>query len=218
MRTLRFYFDYISHNAYVAWTQLPPLAERYDLEIEPVPVLFAALLEASGTLGPAEIPAKARWMHRDVARKAKNLGIPLAAPAHHPFHPIATLRASSLPLPWAERKRLIDALFAATWAEAQEIGDPKVVAQVLSEAGFDGDALMAEANSAENKARLREQNEAAVAAGVFGVPTMVVDEALFWGYDDFPSLEQFLRGEDPIAGDPLREWLEVEPAVTRKRS
>ncbi len=51
MRTLRFYFDYISTNAYLAWVRLPELRERFDLRIEPVPVLFAGFLEANGQLG-----------------------------------------------------------------------------------------------------------------------------------------------------------------------
>jgi 2-hydroxychromene-2-carboxylate isomerase len=45
-RVVRFYFDYVSPNAYLAWTQLPALAERHGAVIEPVPVLFAGLLEA----------------------------------------------------------------------------------------------------------------------------------------------------------------------------
>src|SRR5438874_1373812 len=59
--TVRFYFDYISSNAYLGWTQLPKLSDKYGFTIEPVPVLFAGLLEAHGQLGPAEIPAKAGW-------------------------------------------------------------------------------------------------------------------------------------------------------------
>ena len=95
-RTLRFYFDYISSNAYIAWTQLPALAKRYDLAVEPVPVLFAGLLEAYGQLGPAEVPVKAAWMAKNNLRKAVRLGIPLRPPVHHPFNPLLALRISSL--------------------------------------------------------------------------------------------------------------------------
>lgn len=216
MRRLRFYFDYISHNAYLAWVSLPALAARHDLEVEPVPVLFAGLLDAHGQLGPAEIPPKLRWMNRDVVRKAMRLGVPLAPPAHHPFHPIATLRVSSLPLPAPERTRLIDALFAATWATSRDVGRPEVVAEVLDEAGFDGPALLAQAGG-EHKTRLRDQTDAAVARGVFGVPTMEVEGELFWGFDDFDHLELFLRGEDPLGDVDLRAWSAIQPAAQRVR-
>ncbi len=61
---IRFYFDYESPNAYLAWTQLPKLAQRYGFSVDPVPILYAALLDAHGQLGPGECPAKGRWMSK----------------------------------------------------------------------------------------------------------------------------------------------------------
>jgi len=60
--TIVFYFDYESSNAYLAWTQLPQLAQRYGFTVAPVPILYAALLDANGQLGPGEQPTKGRWM------------------------------------------------------------------------------------------------------------------------------------------------------------
>jgi len=90
---VRFYFDFVSPNAYLAWTQLPALAAQYGTAIEPVPVLFAGLLEAHGQLGPAEMPAKTRWMVRNNLRKAARLGVALNPPAFHPFNPLLALCA-----------------------------------------------------------------------------------------------------------------------------
>jgi len=70
-KKLYFFFDFISHNAYLAWTRMPALAQKYGLELEPVPVLFAGLLGALGQKGPAEVPPKLRWMSWNVIRKAK---------------------------------------------------------------------------------------------------------------------------------------------------
>jgi 2-hydroxychromene-2-carboxylate isomerase len=203
---VRFYFDYISSNAYLAWAQLHALAERYGRAVEPVPVLFAGLLEAHGQLGPAEVRPKALWMARNNLRKAALLGIPLYPPAFHPFNPLLALRVSSLPMPDGLRRRLIDALFAATWARELAIDDPVVVEGTADEAGLDGKVLVAAAGEPEAKARLRRQTELAIGAGVFGVPTMIVDEELFWGYDDFPFLEGFLAGRDPIDAEAAKAW------------
>jgi len=202
-RTLRFYFDYISSNAYLAWHRLPELEQRFGLAVEPVPVLFAGLLEAHGQLGPAEIPAKARWMWRDNLRKAARLGIPLEPPRFHPFNPLLPLRVSSLPLAPRERRALIDALFRAQWAERRHLSEPAEVAAAASAAGLPGDDLVARAQQLESKQRLRRQTQEAIAAGVFGVPTMIVGAELFWGFDDLAHLELHLRGEDPIAGREL---------------
>src|SRR5689334_8520566 len=115
--TVRFHFDVVSPNAYLAWTQLPALAARYGAVIEPVPVLFAGLLEAYGQLGPAEMPAKTRWMVRNNLRKAARLGVALAPPAFHPFNPLLALRVCSLPFAPEPLADLVGALFRAVWMD-----------------------------------------------------------------------------------------------------
>ena len=195
---IRFYFDYISPNAYLAWTQLPALAERNACAIEPVPVLFAGLLEAHRQLGPAEVPAKMRWMWKNTSRKAAVIGVPLNAPAFHPFNPLLALRVTSLPLQANEKLSLIDALFRAVWVGRMHIAEPSVVEKVASEAGLDGSALIARASQPECKAQLRKQTDQAIGDGVFGVPTMGVGDELFWGYDDMPFMQRFLDGADPV--------------------
>jgi 2-hydroxychromene-2-carboxylate isomerase len=214
---VRFYFDYISSNAYLAWEVLPALAGRFGRGVEPVPVLFAGLLGAWGQLGPAEVLPKAYWMARNNLRKAALLGIPLHLPAFHPFNPLLALRASSLPLEDDARRRLIGGLFRATWAERRHVADPEVVAAVADAAGLDGRALVAAAGEPDTKARLRRQTDDAIAAGVFGVPTMVADGELFWGYDDFPMLERFLAGRDPLGADAAAEWSVRPPASAMRR-
>lgn len=209
MRTLRFYFDYISSNAYLAWHALPALAERTGVAVEPVPVLFAGLLGATGQLGPAEVPIKARWMWRNCLRKAARLGVPLEPPRFHPFNPLLALRVSSLPMPPAERARIVGALFDAVWVRGQHVSDPAVVAAI---AGAD---RVAEAATPEAKARLRAQTDDAIAAGVFGVPSMGVGDEVFWGYDDFPWLEDHLGGRDPLP--PLSATTYDRPAASAHR-
>ncbi|HVP31748.1 MAG TPA: 2-hydroxychromene-2-carboxylate isomerase [Myxococcota bacterium] len=206
MRTLRFSFDYISSNAYLAWVRLPELRQRFGLRIEPIPVLFAGLLEANGQLGPAEIRPKARWMARNNLRKASLLGIQLRPPAFHPFKPLLPLRVSSLDLADEARETLISALFRATWSEGLHVSEPEVVARVANGVGLDGETLLEQASSPPIKDRLRAQTDAAIARGVFGVPTFEVEDELFWGYDDLPYLERFLAGEDTLDPEEARLW------------
>jgi 2-hydroxychromene-2-carboxylate isomerase len=199
MATLRFYFDFISTNAYLAWLQMPTLARRYGIVVEPVPVLFAGLLEAYGTTGPAEVPQKALWMFKNNLRKAALLGVPLAAPAFHPFNPLLSLRVTSLAGDTDECDALVTRLFEAVWVRGEHVSEPAVVEQAAREVGLDGSALVAAAAGADAKARLRAQTDEAIGRGVFGVPTMEVNGEIFWGYDDLPYLELFLAGEDPLA-------------------
>jgi len=197
-RTIRIFFDYISPNAYLAWNQLPKLAEKYGFQIDAVPVLYAALLDASGTLGPGETPAKGRWMMKNVQRKAILLVLPMQTPAYFPFNPVLALRMSLLPLETPMRHKLIDALFAAVWCRSLHVSEPAVAERVANELGLPGANLVAQASQPEIKAQLRSQTDDAIKRGVFGVPTMEVGDELFWGYDDFPNLELHLAGRDPL--------------------
>jgi 2-hydroxychromene-2-carboxylate isomerase len=206
LSTIRFYFDYESPNSYLAWTQLPTLAHRHGYTVEPVPVLYAALLDAHGQRGPGEVPAKGRWMSKNIARKAVLLGVPLNPPAFFPFNPLLALRMTLLASRTAERDALIDALFRAVWVHGLHVSEAAVVERVANGVGLSGAALVAETQSPEIKKQLRSQTDEAISRGVFGVPSMEVADELFWGYDDFPFLELFLAGKDPVDAAEWRKF------------
>lgn len=215
---IRFLFDFISSNAYLAWKALPALAARHGVAVEPVPVLFAGLLGAHGQLGPAEVPAKAVWMVRNTLRKAVLLGVPLEPPRFHPFNPLLALRACSLPMPDENRRALVELAFQGAWVRGLHLSEPATVAALACEAGLPGDEIVARAQEPAAKAALRRQTDEAIAAGVFGVPTMIAGGELFWGYDDLPYLELRLAGRDPLDPDEAARWYgSVRPSATRPR-
>jgi len=217
-RTIRLYFDYESPNAYLAWKELPKLAAKHSCTIEILPVLYAALLDAHGTVGPGEAPAKGGWMMTNVLRKAAMLGFRLNPPPFFPFNPVLALRMSLLPLEADQRRALIDALFEAVWVRQLHVSEPEVAERVANEIGLDGRALLKQAQSPEIKMMLRRQTDDAVSRGVFGVPTMEVDTHLFWGYDDFPFLDLFLAGKDPLDPAERQRWrLGSQPSSVRRQ-
>lgn len=216
---VRFLFDFISPYAYLGWKQIHRVAEPLGAEVEVVPVLFAALLDAYGHKGPAEIAPKRTYLFKDVYRRAHALGITVAPPPHHPFNPLLALRAASLPMEAGARRRFVDALFAAAWGGGGGVEEAAAVAACAREAGLDGEAIMREAATPEAKARLRAQTEEALRAGAFGVPTMLVGSELFWGSDSLDHLAAFLRGEDPLGGvgeEALARWQAITPSAMRR--
>lgn len=216
---LYFFFDYISHNAYLAWHAVADLALRHGLTLTPVPVLFGAMLSHYKQVGPAEVPAKSRWMLGNVLRKARRLGIPLAPPASHPFNPLVPLRVTCAERDEAQQRALVDRLFRAAWAESRPIAEADTVAALLRELGLDVERLLSETQSDAVKQALRENTQAALEAGAFGVPTMLVRGHLFWGFDDLEYLDMFLSGTDVLSpdGEDLRPWLGVRPSIERRR-
>ncbi|MGB5810265.1 MAG: 2-hydroxychromene-2-carboxylate isomerase [Polyangiales bacterium] len=215
-RALRFYFDYISPYSYLAWQELPDLVRRRRLTLEPIPILLAGLLDHHGHKGPAEIPPKRAYVFRDCVRRAAALEVPFNPPFSHPFHPLLSLRVTSLDMKPGTRTMLITRLFHATWVEGRDTSDTEVVGSVCNEVGVP-DAL-ARVQEQPIKDRLRDATASAVGLGVFGVPTMRIGEELFWGADSLVHLEGFLTGRDPL-GDADREgWDRVQPSAIRKRS
>ena len=220
MDPIRFHFDYISPYAYLAWTQIRAIAARHAHLLVPVPTLFAGLLNAHGQKGPAEIPPKRIYVFKECLRRAHRFGVPLSPPPSHPFNPLLALRVTSLVAAGAEQEALIDALYRATWGGGAGVSTPEAVAAAATEAGLDGGRLVAAADAPDVKARIRANTDAAIAAGVFGVPTMIVGGELFWGVDSLADLEAFLRGEDPVAlagadAAQVARWGAIKPSASR---
>lgn len=217
MLVIRFHFDFISPYAYLAWTQIHALAARHGRSVEPVPVLFAALLDHHGTKGPAEIPAKRRYLMFDVVRKARALGVAIGPPPAHPFNPLLALRVASVPMEAGMRRALIDRIYAAVWSgEARDVEDRAAVISLIDEVGLDGAALVAEALSIDGKARVRTQTERAIADGVFGVPTAICDGEPFWGVDSLPELERFLEDGSAVDREAVARWSALKPSAERR--
>lgn len=212
---IEFLFDYVSPYAYLAWTQIHAIAEEHGREVEPVPVLFAGLLEAHGTRGPAEVPARRLYLMKDVPRLAITFQVPVNAPFAHPFNPLLALRVSSLPMQRHVRRALVDGLYRAAWVERRRIVDPEVVDEIARSAGY-GEGASEQAVLPEAKERVRAQTARAIEAGVFGVPSMLCDGELFWGCDSLPHLRRHLSGELRIPDDWVTRWQHLPTDAVRK--
>jgi 2-hydroxychromene-2-carboxylate isomerase len=216
MNTLRFCFDFVSPYSYLAWTQIGAIGARFGREVEPVPVLFGAVLDALGTRGPVEVPARRRYLIRDVARIANRFRVPLVLPPAHPFNPLLALRLASLDLEPEQRVRIVDALLRAAWCNGRSIEDRTVLADVAAESGLPASALD-EAQSPDVKARLRKQTEEALAAGLFGVPTVFTGEQMFFGCDSLPHLESFLLRGDVVDAGLVEKWEHLPATASRAK-
>jgi len=215
---IELYFDFVSPYAYLAWTQRNALAARVGRDVEPIPILFAGILAALGTKGPAEVPARRAYVFKDALRAAQRAGVRLVPPQAHPFNPLIALRIAGLGLEPALRTRIIDALFTAAWADGGSIDTAERISEVLARHGIEAAPLLAAAAEPEAKDRLRRRTEEAIARGAFGVPTLFVDGELFFGFDAFPEIEAYVRGDDPVPKHPelIQRWDELLPAAVRR--
>ncbi len=195
MRHADWYFDFISPYAYFALLRLDQFPA--DVEIELKPLLFAGLLNHWGQKGPAEISAKRIWTYRSCAWTAKTQGISFRAPAAHPFNPLSYLRLAIAAGATLANMRVI---FEALWTTGADLADPAVIAALAARLSVPLETL----NTAETKQTLRANTEQAAAAGVFGVPTLLIDGELFWGVDGMDFAQAYLADPSILATTEMR--------------
>jgi 2-hydroxychromene-2-carboxylate isomerase len=215
---LLFYFDPVSPYAWLAARDLERVETAAGAQVAVVPVLFAGLLNAHGSLGPAEVPAKRRYLFRDVMREAARRGLAFAGPPGHPFNPLAALRMCTAAASEADRRALALAFMAACWERGEDLMSEVTLVRLADEAGLDGASLLAAAHTATVKQALAESTARAVADGVFGVPTFRIegDGELFWGGDRVDALLWRLAGNG-IDEAALQAFLQREPLAQRRR-
>lgn len=211
------YLDPVSPYAWLGARDLGRIAAA-GVPTVVVPVLFAALLDTHGNIGPAEIPAKRRYVFQDVMREAARRGLRFTGPPGHPLNPLLALRMTTALVDDAQRARLMLALLAACWECGEDIADTAVARRIADAAGCDGEALVAGAHTAAIKACLAETTAQAAADGVFGVPTFRIegDAELFWGTDRIDALLWRLQG-NVVDDAALQRFLAQPPSAQRKR-
>ncbi len=207
--TLRWYFDFVSPFAYLHWQQLKKLPQFE--RITPVPIAFGAVLHHLGNLGPAEIPAKRRFIYRQVLWQAQQQGTSVRFPPGHPFNPLAALR---LCLAVGTTPAAVDVLFNWIWRDGHAADTPQALA--LPGAMLDVADVAAAVSAPAVKEQLRQNTEAAIAAGVFGVPTLSIDDELFWGNESHSLMRAVLDDPGLLQQEGWREVMELPVAVERR--
>ena len=215
LRQIACYFDFISPYAYLAFESLPETLAGISYSTSYKPVLFGAMLKHHGQLGPAEINPKRDWTYRQVAWLAHSHGISLQMPASHPFNPLPLLRLAIACSPDAEpaspNRHVCETIFRHVWCGGLEAGDPARL-EALSGAL----SPRREVNGDDVKAQLKRNTDEAIALGVFGVPTFVVDGKVFWGFDALPMLRAYLQGDAWFEGPSWESVHGVKVGIRRQ--
>jgi 2-hydroxychromene-2-carboxylate isomerase len=213
MKTITCYIDFISPYAYLAFEALPKvLANSPSYKVVYKPVLFAALLKHHGQLGPAEIAGKREWTYRQVLWQAKEQGVVLDMPHAHPFNPLSLLRLSvACDAHGTPNRYVCETIFRHVWQGGDAADDPvrfqALVQQLQPKQSVD---------SSEVKAQLKANTEEAIAQGVFGVPTFLVDDKVFWGLDALPMMQQYLSRDPWFTAERWQSVEKMSPGISRK--
>jgi 2-hydroxychromene-2-carboxylate isomerase len=192
VKAIDFWFDPVSPYAYLAFERLPEAFAGMSYSVAYRPIVFAALLKAYDHKGPAEIEPKRAWTFRQTHWLAHRHGIAMDTPARHPFNPIALSRLAWASAPEAATpgRYACEAVLHHVWRGGADAEAPARLAELTARLEPRLDPA-----SAEVKQCLRMETDAALARGVFGVPTIGVGDKLFWGFDALDMAAACMRGD-----------------------
>ena len=194
MQPIEFYFDPISPFAYLGSIQIERLAARLGRSVEWKPVLIGVtVLKVMGLKPVPETPLKGPYMNHDARRLAEYFDIPFRYHGLAGINSLAALRAFVV---LKERdaglaKSLAQKVFDRLWVRGRNITGADDVAQEAKDLGIDAAALLRDIETDHAKDVLKRQVDAAIAAGVFGVPTFMVDGEPIWGVDRMWMVEHW---------------------------
>ncbi len=203
---IRWYFDFISPFSYLQWQKIKALPPAHP--VTAVPIVFGAVLQAHGQKGPAEIPGKREFTYRHVLWQARVEGVPLVFPPSHPFNPLPALR---LAIAAGGTTESVDAVFEWIWTRGHAADSVEALAPLLAALGVQPGQLGSDATRAE----LRANTEEAIAAGVYGVPSLSIDGELFWGNDAHDFALAALKDRALLADKEMRRVSALPVGIRR---
>jgi 2-hydroxychromene-2-carboxylate isomerase len=196
---LSFWFDFASTYSYPAAMQIEQLAQELGVPLSWNAFLLSRIFRVQGWRdSPFNLyPVKGRYMWRDLERICEAQQLPFRRPSQFPRNGLLAARIACRFSCAAWIPAFVRAVYHANFAEDQDIADRSVVAACLRSVNQDAETVLDAAGSAETKTMLREQTERAVDLGIFGAPSFIADEELFWGND---RLEEALRWCERVSG------------------
>ncbi len=189
MTKATWYFDFISPFAYLQLARFSELPNNLNITLKPV--LFASLLKHWGQLGPAEIPPKRRFVYRFFQWNSRKLGIPFFMPPRHPYNPLPPLRLCIAAGSKIHNVKEIFHLIYGKGIQPDSKEGINYIAKTLN---------ISEPNEVINneniKKKLKKNTKLAIKKGIFGVPSFVINEEIFWGCDSTGMLLNYLEDSD----------------------
>lgn len=196
-KTVDFIFDFGSPNAYLSMKVLPSVLERTGADLNLIPCLLGGIFKATGNQSPVQafggVKGKVEYENLEMMRFIRKHQISaFRMNPHFPVNTLVLMRGAMVAAQDDNLLAYVDAGLRAMWEDGQKMDDPEVFVSVMTEAGFDGSDILARTQDPDIKAGLVANTEAAVARGVFGIPTFFVGDEMFFGKDRLDQVEEAL--------------------------
>ncbi|MCV6586948.1 MAG: 2-hydroxychromene-2-carboxylate isomerase [Marinibacterium sp.] len=198
--TVDFIYDFGSPNAYLCHKVIPDIEARTGVSFNYIPCLLGGIFKATGNMAPAfafaKIKGKLDYDRIEIDRFVKTHGLTdYRFNNHFPVQTLLMMRAAVAAQMAGQHDAYIEAGMRAMWEEGLKMDDPQVFAQAMTDAGLDGEALLARSQAPEVKAQLVANTAAAVERRVFGIPSFFVGSELFFGKERLGQVEDEIRAQ-----------------------
>ncbi len=192
---IEFWFEFASTYSYPAAMRVEEVARRYACSVSWRPFLLGPIFRDQGwSDSPFNIyPAKGRYMWRDLERICAAQGIPFRRPSQFPRNGLRAARIACVSTDDQWVPQFVRDVYTANFARDLDIGDAGVLLECLNGLVADPQAVLAAAGDEEVKSRLRQNTERAIELGIFGAPTFVVGDEVFWGNDRLEAAMEWSR-------------------------
>jgi 2-hydroxychromene-2-carboxylate isomerase len=194
MRKAQFYYDVVCPYAYLASTQIFELEKRTQSHIEYCPMLLGGVFKAIGSpMTPQDTMSPSKQAHNllDMQRWADHFGVDLQISSQHPQNTVLSMRIITA-APEELRVQVSECLFRAYWCLSVNMNNEDELVSTLAANGLGDLDLLNLAHHQATKDNLRQATDQAIAQGVFGAPTFMIDSELFWGQDRLHFVEEAL--------------------------
>ena len=183
IKPLEFYFDFISPYSFLAHKQIRRIENNEGIKIIYKPVLLGGLHNLHGIKAPAFIPAKAKHMVRDCKLIAEKNNIRFKFNSYFPIRSLNLMRGVLVAEEDNVKKYYIDNIFNTIWQDGLNMNDAIVIQKILQNLNINPKTFSLRTSSSLIKDLLRKKTNEAYEKGVFGAPTFVVSNKIFWGQD-----------------------------------
>ena len=183
IKSFEFYFDFISPYSFLAHKKIRKLEKKESIKVKYKPILLGALHNLHEIKAPAFIPSKAKFMIRDCKLIAEKSKIPFKFNSYFPIKTVNLMRGVFIAEEDDFKSYYIDKIFEAFWKDGLNLNDQNIIDKVLKNININPKTFFLRASSQSVKNLLRKKTTEAYDKGIFGAPTFLINNKIFWGQD-----------------------------------
>jgi len=193
-KKVEFYYDFSSPYTYIASRRIEKICEDNDAALEWKPFLLGGVFNEIGSIPAVQIDNKFNYLRQDFEESAIFYGVDFKFPDIFPLNSVRSMRGAFAA---QEKGKLVEythEMFRLYWTQGVDLSKAEILGEAVGKIGIDAQWFVNRIAEQEIKDKLRDETNIAVERGVFGAPTMFVDDKMFWGNDRLDFLDRYLKG------------------------